>query len=370
MGQYLRINGDYNIQTRNSASQAGIITLDTGPAAYGGQVLITGDLVVEGETLTVNAEDLNIKDNIITLNTGESSTHDGVTLTYSGIEIERGAASNALFLYDDSGAGKGTFVLAHGTTGALDYEDAALRLHEIKTDSDTDDGNLILIGTGTGVVNVAGTTNYKAQVIAFGDDAIPNKKYVDDAIRDNPTFQIITDPPPDPLNPVPNTATRVIVTDRDVTDLGDGVSSVQYYENNTDYTFPADEQAAVSVLVNGTQIAQFFTNRLEVGDLELGGGDTRTEITTKEGITNENIFIRTQGTGKLETNYALQLDRFTGSMDLKLPPVSGSTVVYALTPSIGKSGVFFSNDTDSSDEYNYSGELVSKNRALLFSMIF
>lgn len=373
MGQYLRINGDYNIQTRNNTTQAGRITLDTGPADNGGEVRVTGNLIVEGNTLTVDAQNLNIKDNIIVLNTGESPTAPGVTLTYSGIEIERGGVDNALFIYDDSGAGEGTWLLAHGTTTNLDFTDSNLRLTWIKTDADTSNpltgrnGDLTLIGTGTGVVSVKGTSAYETRVT--DDDDIPNKKYVDDRVRDNPTFQIITDAPPNPLNPTPNTATRVIVTDRDVSDIGTGQSSVQYYENNTDYVFPASEQAAVSVLVNGTQIAQFFSNRLEVGNLEIGGGDNGFDITTKEGITNENIFIRTQGTGKLETNYGLQLDRFTSSTEFVASPVTGSSIVYSLNPGPGKSGVYFVND-NTSDVRNYNGELVSKNRALLFSMIF
>jgi hypothetical protein len=88
MGQFLRVNGDYNIRAGDGAK----ITLDTGPAASGGSVRVTGNLVVEGDTVNVNATNLDIEDNIISLNVGEVGP--GVSLIYSGIEIARGNTSS------------------------------------------------------------------------------------------------------------------------------------------------------------------------------------------------------------------------------------------------------------------------------------
>jgi hypothetical protein len=53
-----------------------------------GNLIIEGDLTVSGTTTTINTENLNIKDNIILLNSGE--TGSGVTLGTSGIQIDRG----------------------------------------------------------------------------------------------------------------------------------------------------------------------------------------------------------------------------------------------------------------------------------------
>ncbi len=61
MGQFLQVNGDYNIKS----AEGGKITFDTEPAASGGQVLITGNLVVEGTQTTVEATNLDVNDNII-----------------------------------------------------------------------------------------------------------------------------------------------------------------------------------------------------------------------------------------------------------------------------------------------------------------
>ena len=60
----------------------------------------TGNLVVEGDTLTVQAENLNVNDNIIELNYGETGA--GVSLRYAGIQIDRGSETPASFFYDEN----------------------------------------------------------------------------------------------------------------------------------------------------------------------------------------------------------------------------------------------------------------------------
>jgi hypothetical protein len=352
MGQFLRVNGDYNIRAGDGAK----ITLDTGPGASGGSVRITGNLVVEGDTFNISTTNLAIEDNIISLNNGEVGP--GVSLGYSGIEIERGNTSsitpqdNASFLYDES---TDSWILAHGSApGPFNFDASSLRLKKILTNSTTDSGDLTLIGTGTGVVKVIGTTNYEDQVTAFGDDAIPNKKYVDDAILNNPTFQIVAPQLQD---------TRVIIADKNITpNLAGTAGSLAYFTATTSYnTFG---ESAASVIVDNVLIGQFYANRFEVGDLEIGGGLDRNEITSRGGITNENIFVRTQGTGKLHTNYAMQFEKI-GTVPSY---VSNNVLVYAAEPGTGTSGVYFVND--SAEAARQNGELISKNKALVFSMLF
>ena len=192
MAQFVQTNGDYTIKTGEGNS----VLFDTGPGI--GEVRVTGNLVVEGDTLTVSAENLNVNDNVIILNYGETGA--GVTLRYAGIQVDRGTETPASIVYDEN---DDTFNIAKGSPeGVFNYSDSAIRTRFIRTNSDTDDGDLTLIGTGSGVVKVAGTLNYEQQIT--DDDDVPNKKYVDDSIRDNPTFQII------------DNDTRVIITDRDV----------------------------------------------------------------------------------------------------------------------------------------------------------
>lgn len=361
MGQFLQINGDYNIKAGDGSK----ITFDTGPASSGGSVRVTGNLVVEGETVSVAATNLDVEDNIITVNAGETGA--GVTLGYAGLEVDRGELSPAALIFSEGVAGwdatdpeltavstHPTWLIANNSApGPFNYVESNLKLRRILTNSTTDDGDLTLIGVGTGVVKVFGTDNYEDQVTH--DDDVPNKKYVDDSILNNPTFQIVAPQSQD---------TSVIISDKDITpNLSTQAGSLEYF--SAQYPgYSTFGESAVSIVVDSNLIAQFYANRLEVGDLEIGGGYERNEITSKAGITNENIYIRTQGTGKLQTNYAVQIDKISTVPGY----VSNSALIYAAEPDIGTTGIWFMND--STDEVKRNGELISKNKALVFSMLF
>jgi hypothetical protein len=68
MSSTKRVNGDYNIHAK--------------------QVVIHGNLSVMGNTSAIDSTVTQIKDNMIYLNDGEQG--DGVTLGYSGLEVDRG----------------------------------------------------------------------------------------------------------------------------------------------------------------------------------------------------------------------------------------------------------------------------------------
>jgi hypothetical protein len=345
MGQFLRVNGDYNIKTEEGAR----ITLDTGPNV--GSVRVTGDLLVEGATVYVAATNLDIEDNIIVLNKGETGA--GVTLDYSGIQIDRGTLGATSFIWSEnitiptgsSSTNAGGWQLVSGTDGVYSFSDSRLKLKEIITESTTDGGDLLVIGQGTGVIKVIGTDNYENQVTH--DDDVPNKKYVDDTIQNNPTFQVVSD------------NSRVTVSDKDrLPNIAAQPGSLAYLTATTG--FSTGGESAVSVIVDAALNTQFYPNRTEMFDLEF----TESEITTKSGITNQNILIRAQGTGKLQTNYAVQLDSIAGTPAY----VIDATILYSATPSIGTTGVWYVNP--SAEARLQSGELINKNKALVFSMIF
>jgi hypothetical protein len=340
VGQFVQTNGDYTIKT----GEGGTVKFDTGDRI--GEVRVTGNLLVEGDTLTVSAENLNVNDNVIILNYGE--TGNGVTLRYSGVQVDRGTALPASIVYDEN---DDSWNFANGSPeGIFTWANSRLRTKEILTDSDTDAGDLILIGTGTGVVKVTGTVNYEQQIV--DDDHIPNKKYVDDAIQSSPTYQIKS-PDTGPYAGGDSGDSRIIIADKHVQpNLAIQPGSLNAFTDQTGYT--TFGESAVSVIVDGILNSQFYDNRAIIQQLEFKGN----EITNDD--TNSNIFIRTQGTGKFQTNYAMQFDEIVGSPAY----VPGATVVHACTPSLGGSGLFFVGSTNTNDE------LVSKNKAILYSMIF
>lgn len=347
MGQFLRINGDYNIKAADGSK----ITLDTGPASSGGEVRVTGNLIVEGDTTTVQAENLNVEDNIIIVNFGESGS--GITLNYAGLQADRGSLEPVGIFYDEVVDAwiftKGGPAINEGDLATpFNFDESRIKVKEILTDASTDFGDLTLIGTGTGVVKVIGTINYEDQVTH--DDDIPNKRYVDDAIQNNPTFQIVAPQIQD---------TRVVIADKDITpNLSTQPGSLAYFTATTSFT--TFGESAVSIITDNRLTAQFYPNRVEIFNLEFTG----TEITTRNSLTNENVIVRTQGTGKLQTNYALQLEQLSSTPAY----VSGNSLLYSARPDIGTTGLWFVND--SAEAAKRSGELISKNKALVFSMLF
>jgi hypothetical protein len=91
MATIKRLNTDYVINTLSNA-QANI-TLATNT------VFVTGNLVVGGNSTSVTKTEVAVSDNIIALNTGDPGP--GVTLGYSGIEVNRGSLANVSLLWSE-----------------------------------------------------------------------------------------------------------------------------------------------------------------------------------------------------------------------------------------------------------------------------
>lgn len=75
-----------------------ISTIATDSFTFPEDVIITGDLTVNGTTTSVNTETVTIKDNIILLN----STVTGTPTTDGGIEVERGTSPNVQLVWNET----------------------------------------------------------------------------------------------------------------------------------------------------------------------------------------------------------------------------------------------------------------------------
>lgn len=64
-----------------------------------GNTTINGNLTVTGTQFIANVEEVDIKDNLLLINSGE--TGPGVTIGWAGIEIDRGTLSNYQFIFDE-----------------------------------------------------------------------------------------------------------------------------------------------------------------------------------------------------------------------------------------------------------------------------
>ena len=83
------IKGDSNVSVEGSGDDITISLKD--------DIIIAGNLTVQGTTTTVDSNTVNIGDNILTLNSDETGTpsQDG------GIEIERGTSDNVSLVFDE-----------------------------------------------------------------------------------------------------------------------------------------------------------------------------------------------------------------------------------------------------------------------------
>ena len=84
-----------------------------GNKTFSNNVIVTGNLTVNGTTTTVNSNTVNIGDNIIVLNSDESGTPS----QSAGFEVERGSEQNARFIWDEGNDRFATELSVEGTFG-------------------------------------------------------------------------------------------------------------------------------------------------------------------------------------------------------------------------------------------------------------
>jgi hypothetical protein len=85
-GQFVDTNISQNAST-------GVVTVDD-------DLVVTGDLTVQGSLTSIETTNTAITDNVIVLNSGETGA--GITSVTSGIEIERGTEGNKTFVYHET----------------------------------------------------------------------------------------------------------------------------------------------------------------------------------------------------------------------------------------------------------------------------
>ena len=340
MSKFLRVgNGDYKVSVRNGGS----IILDAtgGSGDLSGKVVVTGDLELKGDTQTINSTIVTIADNIIVLSKDNIAAGLPASLNYrSGIEIERGSVPNAFMVYDEQLAwtlggtsGTGTWTFEQGTNTV-----------PIKATGMFSDANLYL-NPGTGVLSVTNTTNYEQRVFTYSggvvvdsgsgvtieDDIIPNTKSVVDYV----TYALTTGSVPARLQ---ESDTAIEAHDFSIT----GSDSKLQFD------------------INGTTRAELFADRLEMFDVMIQNN----EITTT--TSNADLVLGAPGSGSVKIKDHLEMTETAGQNDAATDPAKPTEgfKLYSKTQSTGGSGLFFINKSNNRDE------LVSKNRALVYSMVF
>lgn len=111
-----------------------------GNKTFSGDVVVSGNMTVNGTTTHVNSTTVDVGDNILTLNSGET----GTPTQNAGIEVERGTSDNAKLLWDEStdswgvsvGAGAITAISLDGHQHVVaDITDFAAEAEQIAVDA-------------------------------------------------------------------------------------------------------------------------------------------------------------------------------------------------------------------------------------------
>ena len=322
MSRIVKVNqGDYVIQTRSG----GDIVLDTG---YTGLVTITGDLNVLGATTTVGTSNLVVSDNIILLNSGE--TGNGVTLQTAGVEVDRGLLNNAQILWNEtivhydpvaSANVNGTFVLRvkNGNVSGIQVSTVVAGPADLAFD----------MGSSTNVLKIVNSTNYESRVLSTND--IPNRKFVTDYVS--------------------------------ATGGTANVTNIHYPLTGSQQSSVTATSTTIDFVINSTLKARINSAGLNVNNVQVAGD----QITN----TGANNLLLTSTNNNVEVKAVFNLDNLealSGSYDTTV--VAGKTKLYtSQTEGPGRTGIYFVNNSVYGNAVYNNDELVSKNRAVLLSIL-
>lgn len=331
MSKVVRVNDtDYKV----TVETGGTIVLDTGvntpiePPGWIGGVIITGDLRVLGNTTTVETTNLAIEDNIILLNKGETGL--GVSEGSAGIQIQRSENSDSLvfpdaqILFDE---GTDAFVLQY-TNGTL----IPLKINTIRTDNV--DLRINTGTSGTGVISVQDIPSYEAR--CTDPDDIPNLQWVYDYVLASEGIAVV-----DRFNAFVGTTP---------TNTGGQAYDVLAGDAESKLIFEVEGITRLEL----TTIGAIITGTLDSDQIRISGN--RIDIN----VSNEDLIIGASGTGSVVIDDNLRITTVTSD------PIynTDGTKIYVKDPEYGGSGLYFVNKDD------YRDELVSRRKAIAYSMIF
>jgi len=332
----VRVPGDYVV----FANHGGVVidvnnTTSNVRPAMTGTVSIYGNLDVIGSTTYIESTNTNILDNMIYLNANETNNY--VSQGTSGIAISRGelsTATAATMLYNDTLYWSESNV--QNNRGVWEFKVSnilgAIQVAAVRSGGLGNNLNFLGQENALGVLNVTGTTNYEDQVVAYGDDAIPNKKYVDSR------------------NPYGLEETRKLRV---------GFSTVEIRDPSVVNTDPYWQLSPKIFATLGTSTNVVF--KLENREALIQGLTINdTEIRVEDNRNSVHLYLTPfSNTGTIVANAPLSL-KFVNK-----PSAEARTTKVYSTSTIGGggTGLYFVN-TQNTDE------LVSRKRAIIYGIIF
>ena len=215
MSKKIIVDGQYDVEATGDISlysSGGTVSITGGgsPVSFAGDISIGGNLTVLGNNTYLESTNVTIEDNIIVLNQGEVGA--GVSLTYSGIQVDRGSASDVLIRWNET-SDEWEFTNDGSTYGSI-ISTAVTELTSLVTVGTLDSGAIssgfgnIDIGSstiGSGIITVSDVT--EAKIILADTGAAANNGKVQVGTQGE-QFQLSV------VNDAINSATMFFTADR------------------------------------------------------------------------------------------------------------------------------------------------------------
>jgi hypothetical protein len=329
-------SGSYKIKVADASNE---ITLESALTR------VTGDLRIEGETTTVNTTNLAIEDNIIELNKNEAGA--GVGEGTAGVRVDRGSLIGVQMIYDESiawnnpstqtvsqgpnlqGPGYGSYKISSADGNDI----LALRVANINNNN-----AIYFEPGGTGTLRLGASIAPANYISRMNDDNdIPNKKYVDDEIN-------------------------AVVIGAAFPRIVDGDTEVKITDDSS-----SGNTSKIEIKIDNTLVGLWEPTRFELYQQTTDIGSIRIEGDKISSLnSNEDLELVAPGTGSVRVNDSMTINNRPSIQDAAIDPLydANGVKLYAKTPSGGDTGLYFVNTNDT------RGEVISKNRALLFGLIF
>lgn len=282
----------------------GPATFTIDPAVVGnntGEVVIKGDLTVEGTTTTVNSTEVDIGDNILRLNSGET----GTPTQNAGLLIERGTSTDVQFLWNE-------------TDDKWQVTEDGTNFYDLLTENDTlitvTDGSNSTALTSGGTATFAATSGHLNVAESSGTItySLPNSGVTAASYGSATAIPVIT---VDDQGRVTAASTAAISTSFDITD-----------GSNTQ-TVSGGDTLAVNGTANEVEVAVSAADTLTIGlpnDVTIGSDLTVTDDFIQGQHVHRSATLTTTSTTQtpLVTNFSATT---YASAEVNVVAVQGST---------------------------------------------
>jgi hypothetical protein len=330
----------------NSVGLGGTLDIDTNIDTAGYEFSITGGLSiygtlsVDGSVTYINSVDLNVSDNIITVNYGESGT--GVTKGFAGLKVDRGTEDDYVFVFSEatdtfrigiateSGLPTGTQAVA--TRQDTPIADAIPFWNVTANRFDTASGFTFISGTGLGLPT-ATNMGTEATALVWNGTTVGSRELGSMAFETSADYALVT-----------NVNSYNLIQDNSIIQNASDISDVSTNKlnevaniavtGNSVFSYETDNVAYLKRMVAGTGttiIEDTSTITIEVTD---AAGYMSKYTGTFDGTADTSIYIPsgTHGLGSgpfiisvFDSNERVYVgEEFNGTGDITLSWTAGS----------------------------------------------